>query len=73
MPSSQIPEKDWIAFLEKQYSEEHLYVQPNRLGTVGFIRAVEEFVLSRLTPNSKGENAEEIGLKDSSTNQYFWK
>jgi hypothetical protein len=48
MPEQQISEKDWISFLEKQYADEHLFVQPRDLGTVGFIRAVEQFVLSRL-------------------------
>lgn len=45
----QIPEKDWVDFLNKQFNEEHLYVPPSQIGTVGFIRAVEKFVLSRLT------------------------
>ena len=49
MPQNTIPEAEWVAFFNKQYSEEHLFVPPSELGTVGFIRAVEQFVLSKLS------------------------
>jgi len=44
----QIEQKVWVDFLNKQYSEEHLFVEPNNLCTVGFLAEVEKFVLEKL-------------------------
>lgn len=44
----QIEQDEWVRFLNKQYSDEHLFVQPNQLCTVGFLEAVEKFVLEKL-------------------------
>jgi hypothetical protein len=44
----QIAEQEWIDFLNKQYSNEALYVPPNQLCTIGFLAEVEKFVIQKL-------------------------
>jgi hypothetical protein len=52
-----IPDSEWLAFLEKQYSDEHLFVATSQLGTVGFIRAVEKFVIERLGGKQQAQSS----------------